>query len=75
MYLAYRVDDGMKKCLVGHYLALQEDVFNLGKVSQAGDPGQSLRVRTVEDINNNLAELRKISKTLKVMRSGLHAYC
>ena len=56
----------MKKCLVGHYLALQEDVFSLGQVSQAEDTGQSFRVRTQEEINNNLAELGKISKMLEV---------
>jgi hypothetical protein len=61
------VDDGVKKCLVGHYLALQEDVFNLGQISQAEDIGHhSVRVRTVEEINDGIADLGKSSKMLEV---------
>ena len=57
--------------MVDHFLALKQDVFELRTMNEKVDTGESLRVRTVEEIND-----KNLGQTLKMKEdSGLCASC
>eukprot|EP00092_Neocalanus_flemingeri_P090129 GFUD01114130.1.p1 GENE.GFUD01114130.1~~GFUD01114130.1.p1 ORF type:complete len:359 (+),score=105.55 GFUD01114130.1:64-1140(+) len=59
-----RVNDGLVKCLVEHYLALQRDLFGLGKMNRTMECRGNVRTRSAQEINNINGDVTNCSEML-----------